>query len=130
MINIALIERNTIHRESLITLLEQVDGLQVVMEAPDGSWIDGFTGPPIHLLMLDGSMGKETCDDLIRQSSSLGLNVKILILVMFREELDYEFKAVSVLLKSSGKSEYVNAIRHMITDFIPENIHPIVNTLS
>jgi len=120
MINVALIERNETHRESLATLLSQLNGLKVVHAAADGNWIHNFTGPPIHLKILDGSMGQEQCLDLIRQSSSLGMKVKTLILLMFREELDHDFATGSVMLKSAGKSEFEGRIRQLMTDYIAE----------
>lgn len=123
MINVALIERNKTHRESLTTMLSQLDGLEVVLAAPDGNWMNHFTGPPIHLLILDGSMGQEQCLDLIRQSSSLGIKVKTLILLMFREELDHDFATGSVMLKSSRKSEFAGRIRLIMADNIAEPIH-------
>lgn len=125
MINIALIERNTIHRESLSTLLGQIDGLQVVIESGDGAWIRGFSGPPIHLLILDGSFGREICTDMIKQSSSLGMKVKALILVMFREELTHDYESGWVMLKSSGKSELASAINHIMADYKAEPLTQI-----
>ncbi len=114
MINIAIIDQNLTYRESLKTLLEQVDGFRVVLDSPDGAWVKTTNENPVQMIIMDGSIGNEKCKELMNQASETGISSKTLILAMFKEELDFDFGNAAVMLKSSGKNEFVKRIKSML----------------
>jgi DNA-binding NarL/FixJ family response regulator len=115
VINIAIIDQNEIYRAGLKTLLEQIDGFRVVAEAPGIAWIRKPASVPVQVVLLDNSFGNEECREMIRVLSEQIPAVKIIILVMFREELEFDFGATEVILKSSGKQEFGSRIRNLVT---------------
>jgi DNA-binding NarL/FixJ family response regulator len=114
MINIAIIDQNITYRESLKTLLEQVDGFRVVLDSPDGTWVKTANENPVQMIIMDGSIGNEKCKELMNQASETGISSKTLILAMYKEELDDDFGTATVMLKSSGKNEFVSRIKSML----------------
>jgi len=114
MIHIAIIDQNKIYRESLKMLLEQIDGFKVVLDSPDGNYITSSFNIPAQIMIIDGSMGKEKCRGLIKHAGIEGRSVKILILAMFREELENDYGQAEVILKSSGKREFEERIKKML----------------
>jgi DNA-binding NarL/FixJ family response regulator len=113
LINIAIIDKNITYRESLKTLLEQVDGFRVVQDSPDGTWVKTVNEKLVQVIIMDGSIGNEKCKEIMNQLSQTGISSKTLILAMFKEELDYDYGNAAVMLKSSGKNEFVRRIKSM-----------------
>lgn len=113
MIHIAIIDQNPIYRESLKTLLEQVDGFNVVWTSPEGTWEAMATDPPVQMMIVDGNIGEVKYRELVERTSSNGLHPKTLLLAMYREELDYDYGNTEVMLKSAGKMEFVRRIKSM-----------------
>jgi DNA-binding NarL/FixJ family response regulator len=114
VINIAIIDQNEIYRASLKTLLEQIDGFRVVVEAPGIAWIREPASFPVEVVLLDNSFGNEECSEMIRILSDKIASVRTMILVMFREELEFDFGTTEVILKSSGKQEFDRRIKKLI----------------
>jgi len=115
MINIVLIDQHTTYRESLKTVLEQIDGFHVVQDLSDGNWANAIADIPIHLMIIDGSMGKEECTRMIKHAITKWKSIKTLILAMYREELEYDYGKAEVMLKSSVKREFEEKIKKMMT---------------
>lgn len=114
MINIAIIDQNITYRESLKTVLDQVDGFRVVLDSPDGTWVKTENEKPVQMIIMDGSIGNDKCKEIMNQASETGMSFKTLILAMFKEELDYDYGNAAVMLKSSGKNEFVRKIKSIL----------------
>jgi hypothetical protein len=65
-VSIAIIDRNEIYRESLKTLLEQVNGFNVAFISGDIKGMEGFRNIPVRALLLDYSLGNEKCTEIAR----------------------------------------------------------------
>jgi len=116
VINIVLIDQHTTYRESLKTVLEQIDGFHVVLDSSDGNWANAVTDIPIHLMIIDGSIGKEKCSMMIKHALTKWKSIKTLILAMYREELELHYENAEVMLKSSVKSEFEEKIKKMMAE--------------
>ena len=116
MINIALIDQHTTYRESLKMVLEQINDFHVVLDSSDGNWDNSVTDIPIHLLIIDGSMGKEKCSKMINHALTKWKSIKTLILAMYKEEMEYDYKNAEVMLKSSLKREFEEKIKKMMAE--------------
>ncbi|MDP2722778.1 MAG: hypothetical protein Q8O72_08475 [Bacteroidales bacterium] len=115
MINIVLIDQHTTYRESLKMVLEQIDGFHVVLDSSEGNWANAVADIPVHLMIIDGSMGKEKCSMMINHAITKWKSIKTLILAMYREELEYDYGKAEVMLKSSVKREFEEKIKKMMT---------------
>jgi DNA-binding NarL/FixJ family response regulator len=115
-INIAIIDKNEIFRESLKVLLEQIEGFSVIVEANDCNFLNfSDTIPPIQVLLLDNSFGKEKCTAWINETLVQLKSVKTLMLATYKEELGFSSMDTEVILKSSGKKEFEYSINKLIT---------------
>ncbi|PKP32139.1 MAG: hypothetical protein CVT99_06635 [Bacteroidetes bacterium HGW-Bacteroidetes-16] len=114
MINIVLIDQHTTYRESLKMVLEQIDGFHVVLDSSDANWANAVADIPVHLMIIDASMGKEECTRMIKHALTIWKSIKTLILAMYREELEYDYGKAEVMLKSSVKREFEEKIKKMM----------------
>jgi DNA-binding NarL/FixJ family response regulator len=112
MINIAIIDQNETYSSGLKTLLEQIDGFSVVSGSAIETVIQDPSNFPFHIVLIDNSFGIAGCNKMIREIISKAPKVKILILVMFSEELGLDYGSADVILKSSGKKEFENRIKN------------------
>ena len=116
MINIALIDQHTTYRESLKMVLEQIDGFHVVLDSSDANWVNAVADIPVHLMIIDGSMGKEKCSMMMNHAIIKWKSIKTLILAMYREDLEYNYEHAEVMLKSSVKREFEEKIKEMMAE--------------
>jgi DNA-binding NarL/FixJ family response regulator len=115
-INIAIIDKNEIFRESLKILLEQIEGFSVIVDANDCNFLNfSDTIPPIQVLLLDNSFGKEKCTVWMKETLAQWKSVKTLMLATYKEELGFGSMDTEVILKSSGKKEFEYSINKLIT---------------
>jgi DNA-binding NarL/FixJ family response regulator len=114
MINIAIIDRNEIHRASLKTLLGQIDGFRVVIDTDNLNHLKiSFTEPP-DVILIDSSDGGKNGELYISKLQDIMTGVKIIFLAMFKEELDLDYGNAGVVLKSSDKEEFEMRIRKLV----------------
>lgn len=114
MINIAIIDRNEIHRASLRTLLGQIDGFRVVMDADNLNHLKNpFTEPP-DVILIDSSDSGENGGLCTSRLQEIMTGVKIIFLAMFKEELDLDYGNAGVVLKSSDKKEFEMRIKRLV----------------
>ena len=115
-INIAIIDRNEIFRESLKILLEQIEGFSVIMDAANCVNLNiSNTIPPIQVLLIDSSFGKEECNFRMNEEPVQSKTVKTLMLATYKEELGFGMVDTEIILKSSGKKEFEYRINKLIT---------------
>jgi DNA-binding NarL/FixJ family response regulator len=115
-VNIAIIDKNEIYRESLKTVLEQINDFRVVFSTGDCNCLKMPGNLPIWVMMLDDSFGKEQCQELVIEAEAKWKSIKTLILAMYKEELNMDFGNVPVILKSSGKMEFEKRIRKLTSN--------------
>jgi DNA-binding NarL/FixJ family response regulator len=113
-VNIAIIDQNEIYRESLKTLLEQIEGFRVVLVSGDFNCSFNLLNNPVEVMLIDNSIGKQKCDELIGRALSQGNSIKTLMLAMYRDELILDYGNIDVILKNSGKKEFEGRIRELI----------------
>jgi DNA-binding NarL/FixJ family response regulator len=115
-INIAIIDRNEIFRESLKILLEQIEGFSVIMDANSCDHLNiSNTISPIQVLLIDSSLGKEECTVWMNETVAQWKSVKTLMLATYKEELGFGLVDTEIILKSSGKKEFEYRINKLIT---------------
>jgi len=115
MINIAIIDRNDTHRKSLKTILEQVEGFRVVLDSGDSSTLRNTANNPVQVALIDIGFGREKCMELISEAYGRDDFYKIIMLVMFRDELKLDFGKAGIMLKSSDKKEFENRIKGIVS---------------
>jgi len=87
IIHIAIIDQNEIYRESLKTLLEQIEGFRVVLVSGDFNCSFNLLNNPVEVLLIDNSICNQKSDELIFKVSSKRKSIKVLALAMYNEEL-------------------------------------------
>jgi DNA-binding NarL/FixJ family response regulator len=115
VINIAIIDRNRTFRESLKTLLEQIKNFRVVLDCDDNSCPENPGNDPVHVMLIDSSIGKEKCAFLMNETLAQWESVKTIILAMYKDELNLDSGKAEVMQKSSSKKEFENRIKKLIT---------------
>ncbi len=114
MINIAIIDQNDTYRKSLKTILEQVEGFNVVLDSRDSFCLKDADDITIQVLLIDNSPGSVKCAEQIAEASKNHKFLKSLILVMYKDELNMVFDETNVILKSACKNEFVNRIKTLM----------------
>ncbi|MBN3034970.1 MAG: hypothetical protein JW861_05245 [Bacteroidales bacterium] len=113
MINIAIIDQNRTYRESLKTMLEQIEGFRVVLISSDDGCLSTKDGVRAQIVLFDYNIPPTRWSEVTKIALATGMPYKILLLTMFREEFvacNYTDK----MLKSSGKSEFEFQIKRMM----------------
>ncbi len=114
MINIAIIDQNDTYRKSLVTILEQVVGFNVVLDSKDCNCLRNIDTVPVQVVLIDISLGLDKCMEMISEATGKYEYLKIIILVMYRDELDIDFGMAVTMLKSSGKKDFEKRIRELV----------------
>jgi len=113
--NIIIIEPNKIFRESLKTVLEQVHDFNVVFDTDNLYSLENYGNFQIQLVLIDFSIGKEKCENIITKALCLWPTVRFLFLVNYKEEIPPNCNSeVDVINKNASKIEIENKIREYI----------------
>jgi len=113
-ISIAIFDQNETFRESLKTLLNQIEGFSVVLNSGEGKIANGEMNSPFQVMLVDCGMSREKYTELVEQAEMRNRDTKALVLVMFRDELDLDFGKAGTILKSSGKNEFETRIKKLV----------------
>jgi DNA-binding NarL/FixJ family response regulator len=116
MINIAIIDQNETYRRSLKTILGQVEGFSVVLDSRQCSQLENSATYPFQVVFLDISLGRDKCIELVSEISAKSEHIRIIVLVMYRDELGIDFGKAITMLKNSGKKEFENCINDMLNN--------------
>ncbi|MEI8202213.1 MAG: response regulator [Bacteroidota bacterium] len=110
--NIVIIEQNTIYRKSLKTVLSQIDDFKIVFDSDNGDYLDQIPSLDIDLILLDFSIEKMECDEIIKKAIARWKAVKIILLLQFKEESINKLIGVTdIIFKTSTKKDFENKIR-------------------
>jgi DNA-binding NarL/FixJ family response regulator len=118
MINIAIIDQNRTFRESLKTLLEQIQDFRVVFNTGETNYLENLPKNAVQVLLVDNAMGREKCNELIDAALSQSNHLKALILAMYKDELNLDSGEAEVMLKCSSKKEFENRIKKLASECI------------
>jgi DNA-binding NarL/FixJ family response regulator len=121
MINIAIIDQNRTFRESLKTLLDQIQDFRVVFDTGETNYLESLPQNAVHVLLVDNTMGREKCNELIDEALSQSNHLKALILAMYKDELNFDFGKADVMLKCSSKKEFENRIKKLASECVQES---------
>ena len=112
--NIIIIEQNKIYRESLKVALDQIYDFNVVCDVENISYPENISNVDINLFLIDYSLGKAKCNDIINNALFKWPSVKFLLLTNYKEESNiYMNKSINVILKNSCKKEFEDKIREL-----------------
>ncbi len=107
MVKIAIIDKNEIFSDSLKTMLQQVADFQVkTFKTVNGFYLNQHGFVP-DVLLLDAGFGKEGG----KKNFGSGWPVRILLMVMFKDEVVPDLNENDLILKSSSALEFENKIR-------------------
>jgi DNA-binding NarL/FixJ family response regulator len=110
--NIVIIEKNKIFRESLKTALNQISGFKVVCDTENISYLQDFTNIDINLILIDYSFGKNRCNEIMNKIHSVWPEVRFLLLADYKQECNiHKDKSCDIILKNSSKEEFKIKIR-------------------
>jgi DNA-binding NarL/FixJ family response regulator len=110
--NIVIIDQNKIFRESLKTVLDQIPDFKVILDMDNTGSLEDINNIEVHLILLDYSLGKGTCNEAIGKVNSLWPAAKCLLLTSYTEEYNFnEIHTAEIILKNATKKEFENRIR-------------------
>jgi DNA-binding NarL/FixJ family response regulator len=113
-INIAIIDKNEIFRESLKMLLEQIPGFHVTICSGMNKCADSLTGEPPEVLLLDDCIGQNRCRSIIDEILLQNKSLKIIVLTIDPMSLYLGYPGTKVMLKYSEKKEFEFEIRSLL----------------
>jgi len=110
--NIVIIEQNKIYRESLKTALDQIPDFIVVFDMDNTGSLENKKNIPVHLILIDYSLGEIKCNETMNKAVSIWPDVKFLLLTTYKEECNLNSNiTIDFILKNSTKNEFENKIR-------------------
>jgi hypothetical protein len=120
MVNIAIIDKNETFCDSLKIILEQVEDFKVKIYNSENSFSGNDIGFVPDVLLLDTGFGKERCKQISKKVYGTKWPDKILLMVMFKDELYLDFYNTPMILKSSCAKEFENRIRELANLEMPQ----------
>ena len=111
--NIVIIEQNKTFRESLKTVLNQIQDFVVVFDSENLNKLENPVSCQIQLILIDFSISKEKCVNIITEALRLWPSVKFLFMINYTEEIPPDINTtVDVIHKNASKKEFENKIRN------------------
>ena len=115
--NIIIIAQNKTFRESLKTTLDQIQDFEVVFDSDNFYSIENPGQHEIQLILIDFSISKEKCINIITDALSLWHSVRFLFMINYKEEIPPNFSnTVEVIHKNASKQEFENKIKELTKD--------------
>jgi DNA-binding NarL/FixJ family response regulator len=112
--NIGIVEQNSIFRESLKTVLDQIPGFKVVFDMGTAGPFEGIGHLQVNLILVDYDLGKTKCTETMNKAVVVWPDVSFLLLTSYREEFNFESKMMAdVILKNSTKQEFASKINKL-----------------
>ena len=111
--NIVIIDRNKIFRESLKTALDQIPEFKVVFDMENTGSLEDIRDIQVHLMLIDYNLGKDKCNETMKKAISLWSDVKFLFLTTYKEDRNFESNKIhGVIMKNSTKKEFEYKIKN------------------
>ena len=106
--NIAIVEKNSIYRESLQTALNQIADFKVVFVCSDCTeFYQNLNSIIFNVLLLDYNIGDEKCLEAIRKINQINPEVKVAVFTNYLQSCYYknliDSGADAVINKNSNK---------------------------
>ncbi len=116
--NIVIIEQNKIFRESLKTVLNQIQDFKVIFDSDTINYTEDISNIHVNILLIDYNLGKSKCNETINKALVIwGTAVKFLLMTDFKAECAINgINTTDVILKNSSKKEFENKIRKQETN--------------
>ncbi|MEI7981419.1 MAG: hypothetical protein WCI71_07175 [Bacteroidota bacterium] len=109
MITIAVADFNQTYCQGLKTMLEQVEGFEVVLLPLTEFRQEDLNKLPIDILLVDEDLYQ--CDETVAREGKMVYPVmKTIILTMDRFEMTSQPRSVEVICKGAGKREFTERI--------------------
>ncbi len=109
MITIAVADFNQTYCQGLKTMLEQVEGFEVILLPVSDFTPEAIKKCPIDILLMDEDL-YQSCKTGIGEGETLWPVTKTIVLTMDREEIATLAGDVNAILKGSGKREFAEQI--------------------
>ena len=111
--NIVIIEKNKIFRESLKTVLNQIQDFKVIFDSDTINYTEDISNIHVNILLIDYNLGKSKCNETINKAIAVwGDTVKFLFMTDFKVECAINgINTIDIILKNSSKTEFENKIR-------------------
>jgi DNA-binding NarL/FixJ family response regulator len=119
MITIAIADNNQTYCQGLKTMLEQVEGFEVVLPPVSAIRPENLNELHIDMLLIDEDL-YEDCKTLPGKGEMEWPVKKTIILTMDCKELATSPGVVEAICKGAGKREFAERIQKLILDFQPE----------
>lgn len=112
--NIIIFEQNKVFRESLKTVLDQIQDFNIFMDTESDNCPETIYKEDIHLIILDSCLGKNKCHEIITKAVNYWPAVKLLFMINYKEECyNWENYNIDYIFKNSTKKEYEDKIRQL-----------------
>ena len=115
MITIAVADNNQTYCQGLKTMLEQVEGIEVVLLPVSDFRPEALNTLPIDMLLVDVDL-YEACKTEPGKWETLWPLKKTIVLIMDRYEMATQPKGVEAICKGAGKREFTDRIRKLTMD--------------
>jgi two-component system competent response regulator ComA len=107
-VNIAIVEKNSIYRESLQTALNQIADFKVVLVCSDCTeFYQNLNSINFNVLLLDYNIGDEKCMEILGRINQINPEVKVAIFTDYLQSCYYKHLidsgADAVISKNSNK---------------------------
>jgi hypothetical protein len=119
MITIAVADMNQTYCQGLKTMLEQVDGFEVILLPASVFLPEDLNKIHIDILLVDEDL-YEDCNSMQGKSEIFWPVKKTIILTMDCKEISTVSSVVEAICKGAGKREFTERIQKLILDFQPE----------
>jgi hypothetical protein len=119
MITIAVADTNQTYCHGLKTMLDQVEGFEVVLLPASTFLPEDLNKLHIDMLLVDEDL-YEDCNSMQEKSNIFWPVKKTIVLTMDCKELATSPGIVEAICKGAGKREFTERIQKLILDFQPE----------
>jgi DNA-binding NarL/FixJ family response regulator len=115
MIHIAIADPNETYCRSLKTVLEQIDGFNVMTVDADTNSLIKSDDVPVDVLLIDIGLFLNKNNRIKDELSDENKSLKIILLAMYEDDLAFRNEKAEVILKSAGKKKFEHRIRQMVS---------------
>jgi two-component SAPR family response regulator len=112
--NIIIFEQNKVFRESLKTVLDQIQDFNIFFDTESDNCPETIYNEDVQLIIIDSCLGKNKCREIITKAVNNWPAVKLLFMINYKEEINNSFNNVDYIFKPSTKKEFEDKIRDLV----------------